>query len=305
MEYIAGIDIGGTNCRIGIFSLDGNIQKSWRFSSKSFQQCENIVSTITSELNRFEEFKEIVAIGIGVPGLITSDGIVTTSPNFPEWNNLHLRETLIKALGIPVFIENDANLFAIGEHYFGVAKDINNFILLTLGTGIGGGLFLNGNIYRGSKGMAGEIGHIVLHPSGPVCGCGKKGCLEAYSSGIAIKKQFAQATALELEPKEIYELAKKGDKAALKIFDKAAYHLGVGIASIVNITDVSLIVLAGGISQAFGIMQSQIRKGFKEHTFDIHFNTVEIKVSSLQDNAGICGGFAIAKKGIGETPDAI
>jgi len=298
MGYIAGIDIGGTNCRIGIFSLDGNLEKSWRFSSKPFQQPEYISSALSSELNRFEEFKDIVAVGIGVPGLVNSQGIIASSPNYPDWNNLPLRDILTKELKLPVFVDNDANVFAVGEHFCGVAKDVDNFVVFTIGTGIGGGLFLKGSIFHGAKGMAGEIGHIVLHPSGPQCGCGKKGCLEAYSSGTAIKKQFAQLTGLELEPKEIYELAKKGDKAALKTFEKAAYHLGIGIANIVNIIDVSLIVLGGGVSQAFDIMQNQIKKGFKEHTFEVHLNTVEIKLSSLQDNAGLYGGFAIAKQGI-------
>lgn len=297
MGYIAGIDLGGTNCRFGIFDTGGNLLKSWRLSSKSFQQPENIAQTIISELNRFEEYKDLTAIGIGVPGLVDNNGSVASSPNYPLWKNEPIKDNLSKASGLPVFLENDANLFALGEYTAGVAREFQNFIAITLGTGIGGGIFLNGSLYRGAKGMAGEVGHITLHPNGPECGCGKKGCLEAYASGTAIKKQFTQQTGLYLEPKEIYELAKMGDRAALKTFEKAGYHLGIGIASIVNLLDLSLIVLGGGVSQSFDIMQSQIKKGFREHTFESHLETVEIKVSQLQDNAGIFGAFALAKIG--------
>lgn len=298
MRYIAGIDLGGTNCRFGIFDFDGNLVKAWRLSSKPFQQPENIVSIISTELNRFEEYKPIVALGLGVPGLISKDGTVTSSPNFPLWINLPIKDHLSKALGIAVNIENDANTFAIGEHLNGAAVGVKDFVAITLGTGIGGGIFLDGTIWRGVKSMAGEIGHIVLHPSGPQCSCGNKGCLEAYSSGGAIKRQFQQQTTLELEPKEIYELAKKGDKAAIKTFEKAAYHLGLGIANIVNILDISLVVLGGGISDAFDIMEPHIKKGFKEHTFDIHYNSTEIKLSELKDNAGLYGAYALAKSSV-------
>lgn len=300
LGHIACIDLGGTNCRFGIFNLDGALVKSWRLSAKAFQQPENIISTLTSELNRFDEFKDIVAIGIGVPGLIDNKGVVASSPNYPLWKNESLKDNFSKAVNLPVFIENDANIFAIGEHFAGVAKDVESFVALTIGTGIGGGIFLNGSLYRGSKGMAGEVGHITIHPNGPECSCGKKGCLEAYSSGTAIKKQFTQLTNLELEPKEVYELAKKGDKSAIKVFERAGYHLGVGIASLVNILDISLIVLGGGVSQAFDIMQPQIKKGFKEHTFERHLETVEIRISTLQDTAGIFGAFALAKSMWGE-----
>ncbi len=295
MGYIACIDLGGTNCRIGVFTREGSLEKSWRLNSKPFYDPNNIVTTIVSELNRFEEYRELEAVGIGIPGIVNNNGVVVSSPNFPLWKNEPVRENLSKALNIRVYLENDANLYALGEHNFGVAKDSSDFVLFTLGTGIGGGIFLNNSLYRGTKGMAGEIGHMVLHPTGPQCGCGNKGCLEAYASGIAIKKQFAQLTNLELEPKEIYELAKKGDRAATKVFEKAAYHLGMGIANIVNLLDVPLIVLGGGVSHAFDIMQKQIKKGFKEHTYATHFEKVEIRQSQLLDNGGVFGAFVLTQ----------
>lgn len=295
MEFIATVDLGGTNCRIGIFDIEGNLIKSWKTSSKNFYQPENIISAFSTELNRFDEYKNIKSIGIGAPGLIDNNGVIKTSPNYPLWKDLGLKSSLYSEFGVPVYIENDANLYTLGEGYKGAAIEHENYVAITIGTGIGGGIVINNRIYRGTNGMAGEIGHMTLHPTGPLCGCGKKGCLEAYSSGTAIKKQMFQFTNIEFEPAEIYELAKKGDKQAIKVFEKAGYHLGIGIANIVNILDVSLIVLGGGVSEALDIMITSIKKGFKEHTFDIHFETVDIKKAVLADLAGLYGAFKMVK----------
>lgn len=295
-QVIAGIDLGGTNLKIGIFSLEGELLKSWKTSSKPLKNPENIQSAILNELMRFEEYSDIKAIGIGVPGLVTNDGIVIESPNFPDWHEVNFTKILGNTLTIPVRIENDANLFAIGEGFAGSAKDCKNFVGITLGTGVGGGIILDGKIYRGTKGMAGEIGHIVIHPSGPICSCGKKGCLEAYCSATAIKKMMEQQTQLILEAQDIAGLAMKGDKTAKKIFEKTGYHLGIGIATIVNLLDVEMIVVGGGVSNAWKLLEKEIQKGFEEHTFKTHLEKVQIKKSLLEDNAGIFGGFYIAKE---------
>lgn len=297
-QVIVGIDLGGTNIKIGIFSLEGELLKTWKTSSKSLQNPNNIQNVIQDELKRFDEFSNIQAIGIGVPGLVTNDGIVMESPNFPNWHEVNFSKILGDVLIIPVRIENDANLFAIGEGFVGSAKDCKNFVGITLGTGVGGGIILNGKIYRGNKGMAGEIGHIVIHPSGPICSCGKKGCLEAYSSAKAIEKMMEQQTQLVLEAQDIAGLAMKGDKIAKKIFEKAAYHLGIGIATIVNLLDVEMIVVGGGVSKAWELLEKGIQKGFEEHTFKTHLEKVQIKKSLLEDNAGIFGGFYIAKQAL-------
>jgi glucokinase len=295
LEVIAGIDLGGTNCKIGIFDPQGQLLKSWKISSKNFVQPEDVVPAIATELKRFEEFKDLKAIGVGVPGLIDSNGIIIESPNFPVWKNLKLKELLEGEFHLPIAVENDANLFSVGEGFAGAAKEFESYIGITLGTGVGGGIVLNGKIFRGAKGMAGEIGHTVIHPSGPLCGCGKKGCLEAYSSGTAIKREMQKATGLELEPMEIYGLAKKGDKAAVKVFEKASYHLGIGISNIVNILDIPAVIIGGGVSEAWDLIINPLKKGFKEHTFQIHFDTVEIRKSQLGDLAGIYGAFRITQ----------
>lgn len=297
-QVIAGIDLGGTNLKIGVFSLEGELLKIWKTSSKPFKNPDNIKSAIIDELNRFEEYSNIQAIGIGVPGLVTNDGIVIESPNFPDWHEVNIMEILQKMLNAPVRVENDANLFAIGEGFAGSAKDCKNFVGITLGTGVGGGIILDGQIYRGNKGMAGEIGHIVIHPSGPICSCGKKGCLEAYSSATAIKKMMEQQTQLILEAQDIAGLAMKGDKTAKKIFEKAGYHLGIGIATIVNLLDIEMVVIGGGVSNAWELLDKGIHKGFEEHTFKTHLEKVQIKKSLLGENAGIFGGFYIAKESL-------
>lgn len=297
-QVIAGIDLGGTNLKIGIFSLEGELLKTWKTSSKLLQDPNNIQTVLWEELSRFEEYTDIHAIGIGVPGLVTNEGVVIESPNFPNWCEVNFNEILAKSLNIPIRIENDANLFAIAEGFLGSAKDCKNFVGITLGTGVGGGIILDGKIYRGIKGMAGEIGHIVIHPSGPICSCGKNGCLEAYSSAKAIKNMMEQQTQLILEAQDIAGLAMKGDKIAKKIFEKAGYHLGIGIATIVNMLDVEMIVIGGGVSKAWELLEKAINKGFEEHTFKTHFDKVQIRKSLLDDNAGIFGGFYIAKQAL-------
>ncbi|MCX7771310.1 MAG: ROK family protein, partial [Proteobacteria bacterium] len=138
--------------------------------------------------------------------------------------------------------------------------------------------------------------HMVIHPGGAECGCGNRGCLEAYSSGTAIKRQMFQLTGLELEASEIYGLAKKGDKKAQKVFEKSAYQLGVGIANLVNMLDVSCIVIGGGISSAFDIMEPHLKKGFKDHTFKIHYETVKIFQSELKDLSALYGAYSLIER---------
>lgn len=290
------IDLGGTNCKIAVFNEEGTLITSWKTSSKPFSNPENFLSAIKAELLRFEEFKSFSAISIGVPGLISADGVVVVSPNFPEWKELKVKQLIEQEFSCPVYVENDANLFVLGEGFAGSAKEYSSYVGITIGTGIGGGIVIDGKLLKGAKGMAGEIGHMVIHPAGPECGCGNKGCLEAYSSGLAMKRQMLQLTGLELEAIEIYGLAKKGDKKAQKVFEKSAYHLGIGIANIVNVLDVPCIVIGGGISSAFDIMEDSIKKGFKDHTFKIHFETVKIVQSQLKDLSSLYGAFSLIKK---------
>lgn len=290
------LDLGGTNCKIAVFDREGNIIKFWKSPSKSFYNPENFISAFKSEILRFDEFKFISAISIGMPGLINSDGVVITSPNFPEWKEFRVKEILSYEFNCPVYVENDANLFALGEGFAGSAKDYISYVGITIGTGIGGGIVLDGRLLKGVKSMAGEIGHMVIHPGGQECSCGNKGCLEAYSSGLAIKRQMLQLTGLELEAKEIYALAKKGDKKAQKVFEKSAYNLGIGIANLANILDVSCFIIGGGISSAFDIMEDSIKKGFREHTFKVHYDSVKIVQSQLKDQSALYGAFSIIER---------
>lgn len=294
-KVIASFDLGGTNYRVGILSASGELLKCWKSSSRSIMDPQNVTETILQEINRFEEYSNVIAIAIGAPGLITESGIIVESPNFPNWKNLPLAALLSEKTGLFVKVENDANLFTIGEGFKGAALNAKNFVGITIGTGVGGGIIIGGKIYRGTKGMAGEIGHVVIHPSGPLCSCGRKGCIEAYSSGKAITKQMEQLTGLLLSPQEIAGLAKKGDKTAIKVFEKAGYHLGIGLASVINILDVEMVVIGGGISESMELMYKNIQKGLAEHTFESHLNTVKIVKSLLGDEAGIYGGYYLVK----------
>ncbi len=292
-DLVFCFDVGGTNCKVGVLNKSGELIKWWKTSSRPFTDPETFLGALKEQINRFQDFKNFNAISIGVPGLVREDGVVVESPNLPLWKNFEVARIIRQAFDVKVYVENDANLFTLGEGFSGSAREFKSYIGITIGTGIGGGIVIDGKLLKGQKGMAGEIGHMVIHPNGPLCGCGNKGCLEAYSSGTAMKNQMLQLTGLSLEPEDIFNLAKKGDKKALKIFERAGYHLGIGIANLVNILDISCVIIGGGISEAFEIMLNEIRKGFKEHTFKTHFETTVINKTSLKELAPLYGAYRL------------
>lgn len=307
-DYFIGLDLGGTNIRAAAITKEGEILHRVKIPTevplgreRVITNILNVINTIRQELKTFK----LSAIGMGIPGIIFFDkGIVARSPNFPDWIDFNLRERLSKDFDVPFYIDNDANLAAAGEGWIGAGRNYNSFCMLTLGTGVGGGIVLNKNIWRGEYGMAGELGHITIYPDGHPCPCGNRGCLEQYASATGIvrmaKEEFGVRSS-ELGEKNItsdiiFQLAKEGDIFAIEIFQKMGRILGIGIADLVNILNIELFVLGGGVADSWDYFIDSAIDEIKKRTYRITGERVKVVKAELGDDAGIFGAAYMAMK---------
>jgi glucokinase len=329
--YVIGVDMGATNIVCVLSNKEGkiitrDISKTLGSEGKE-KTISQIVNSARNVLKEGEKLgvsaKSILGMGIGGPGPINSDdGIIYVAPNIPGLINISLAKELGNELDLPVFLENDANAAALGEWWVGAGRDVDNLVLLTLGTGIGGGIIINGEVLHGSAHVAGEVGHMIIKEDGLLCGCGNKGCLEAYASATAVvKRALAEIkkgakTVLtdevnnELEKitcKMIFDTAKNGDNLCKKIVDDTAKYLGVGIINMVNILNPQMIILSGGMSKAGDFLFEPVRKYVKEHAFNDAVKEVKIVPAMLGSNAGAIGAvaFVLKKKGLLRKADCV
>jgi glucokinase len=313
--YIIGIDIGGTMIKGALFDLQGGLIRKDETSTKAEKGLEPFIENIVSFVNLFQKGTgKASSLGIGIAGVLDKEReTLLESPNLPLLKNVPLKKLLESELGIPVFIENDANIAALGELWAGDGKGIDNFLLLTLGTGIGSGLILNGNLWTGETGKAGEFGHAVVNPEGAQCACGKKGCLEAHSSGSAMVRMAREALAKgresslqnlyknnpdALTPKAIYTEAKNGDELCLEIFKEAARFLAIAISDVNNLLDIHNFIIGGGVSKASHIFEAGLREEVKKRVFSVSKEKIRIIISKLGNDAGIFGAGYLAKQNI-------
>lgn len=235
---------------------------------------------------------EISMVGAGMAGFCDgSRGIVHESPNLPGVKDLHLAEELSNGFGLPAFVENDATAAAWGEFLFGDNKGIRHMLAVTLGTGIGGGLVLDGRLYRGARGFAGEIGHVPYDPQGPDCPCGGKGCLERFIGREPFEREYLLLAGLTdiVEPKIIHDRARQGDKAAREAWDAYGHRLGVALAGATNFFDLGAVILSGGISGAWESFEIAMRSAFNMYLITPLKGRVKITRSGLEGNAGLLG----------------
>jgi glucokinase len=282
-----GIDVGGTYIKTGIVTTPPQVEK--------FKSTPTQVNNLVGELLEIISQYKVKAVGIGVAGLIR-DGTIHSSPNFSGIKNLKLREILQSKLKIPILVENDANMIALGEWKYGRGRGVSNLLLLTLGTGVGGGLILENKLYKGT-GFAGEVGHITIDPNGPPCGCGNYGCLESFVGSKALEQKAYQGirvgvkTSLSkyktLTPEIITQEAYKGDKFACTIIESMGRYLGIGIASLCNVLAPECVIIGGGIAKAGKILFSRIEEEVKIRLY--HKEKVKIVPPELGDYAGILG----------------
>ncbi len=282
------LDLGGTDLKSGVLSESGKILHQNTTPSESQRGKKKVLEKILSAISQEEIWAKekgclVKGVGLGIPGIISyPQGVVHRSPHFPDWKDLPLKSFLKKHLGLPFVLDNDANMATLGEAWKGAGKGCCNFILLTLGTGIGGGILLNQKIFRGDSGFAGECGHLVIDKEGLPCACGGRGCLEMYASASGIQDGLHT-------PEQLFDLASRGNKKALRIYQKFGEALGTGIASLVNILDIELILLGGGLSGAWQIFIPSTRKAIQRHTYPTTAKKIQLKNAALGNDAGLMG----------------
>lgn len=303
MNYCFGIDIGGTTVKMGIFKFDGETIDKWEIKTRTENTgsaiLPDIAYSITEKLKEHQiEKKEVLGIGVGVPAPVSEDGIVNGTANL-GWEYKEVKRELEELTGIKVKVGNDANVAALGEMWKGGGLGQKDIIMVTLGTGVGGGIIVDGQILTGANGAGGEIGHIcVNYEETECCGCGNRGCLEQYASATGIvrlaKKKLEGYTgntvlkAEDVTAKDVFDALKAGDEAAKEIVEEFGRYLGYALANISALVDPSAIVIGGGVSKAGTILLEYVEKAYRERMFFAN-DKVRFALAQLGNDAGIFG----------------
>ncbi|HZK57328.1 MAG TPA: ROK family protein [Clostridia bacterium] len=313
MSFI-GIDLGATEIKTGIVSKDGQIINKATAYTPIDGGVDAIVDSIDmliTELLKTDDktMQPIRGIGIGIPGVCSNEGLVYYAPNL-FWNNVPLGDLLREKTNLPVFVANDATMAVLGEATYGVAKGVSNCVLITLGTGIGGGIIINGDVYSGSHGIGSEIGHIIVGENFYNCNCGNNGCLETFSSATALIKYTEKLLSdydnslisekvsndvKKLDAKLIFDCAKEGDFIANKAVDRLVKYLAIGTGNIINILDPGMVVIGGGISKAGNYLIDKLNKEVPKNIWLKSMNLTKIVSASLGNDAGIIGSVIYAR----------
>ncbi len=305
---VLALDVGGTNLRLAEVTADGSIIKprilqadlSHLQAASPEEAGKRVVDILAAAIReRMMQCAGIGAIGIGFPGFFRrASGILVASPNIPQLHEFPLVAALARRLPRPVFIHNDATLAALGEHRYGTGKGKAGLLHLTLGTGVGGGLILHGGIHDGESGMAAEIGHLCVRPGGRPCGCGGRGCLEAYASATAVRDRYREKGKAVKDAKEVFQRAKDGDVAAGRLFEEAGAALGLAIAQAVLLLDIHHVSLSGGLTGAWEYLSTPLQSNLNAHLIAPQKNSVRVCRSILGDHAGLLGAAALAFDGL-------
>lgn len=315
MSFSIGIDLGGTKIAGVLVNSKNKVITEIKMNTQRKNQ-STVIDGIKAVIGQLLDESEVsphklTSIGLGVAGHVNVEqGIIIYCPNLPI-KNLNVSSVLQKEYNIPVYIENDANAAAIGEKYFGVARDNENFVCVTLGTGIGAGIFINGSVYRGSTGGAGELGHMILDfsPDAPLCGCGNRGCFEALASGTAVARKAKEIFAThpdslissgveaegEITARMVTKMAQKGNKVALKILKDAANIIGIGFANIVNLFNPEKIIVTGSLVEAEDLILKPAIKIMTQRAFSTNAKVVKVVKSELNNKAGVLGAAALGQ----------
>lgn len=315
--FIAGLDIGGTKIAVSLGTANGRVLGKRVFSSgKTIRIKESIVQIrlLLSELLQASKLvqKDLLGIGVATPGAIDPRReMILKSPNLPSWEKALLKRLLMRAFQVPIWLENDANAAALGEQYFGSGRGMDHFIYVTVSTGIGSGIVVNGSLLRGASGMAGEVGHMTIVPGGLLCPCGKRGCLEAYASGTAIasharrllqkgaKSWFFKTIRLKnVTGQLVSEAAVAGDSVAIQARKIAADSLGVGLANLINIFNPQKIILGGGVTENLEHFWVPMMKALKREAWPMSLRACKVVRSKLGKRVGDLGAIAVVLDGM-------
>lgn len=312
-QFLAGIDMGATDTKIALLNQDGHIRIKSKVPTEPRDnpaQCwANITRTVRDLCKQQKvELSAVAAIGVGCPGPLNSQkGIIIEAPNLPGWKNIEVKKIIEKDLKITTIVNNDANAAAYGEFWRGAGRNVDNMIMFTLGTGVGGGIILDGKLYKGIDDTAGELGHIIVQPNGKPCGCGASGCLETLASVTAvrqtaidsvaqgIKSELAKFEEEQIDGKLVYDCAKRGDSLSLTILTNVGYWLGLASASLVNVLNPEMILISGGMSNAADIILPKLRETLDKNAFRTPASRVKVAIAELGEDAGMIGGAGLAK----------
>ena len=312
-EYVIGVDLGGTKILTALSDLEGNILERARVLVGEDKGKESVVSKIKETVRQVVEqaevgLEEVAGIGLGCPGPIDIEQRLIHSTANLDLENVNIQDELSE-FNTPIFLENDANAAALGELWFGAGQGADDMIYITISTGIGAGIIIDGNIYHGSGDSAGEIGHMTVDPSSVIeCGCGNYGCWEALASGTALTRLGREAVESgadtlisdlvedqsEIDGAIIAKAAEDGDQVALKVMDTIAERLGIGLASLINIFNPGRIVLGGGVSNAWSLLEDKVWETIDERAIESLASEAEIILAELGSDVGVAGAVATA-----------
>lgn len=304
---VLAADLGGTHLRVALIDGTGTIHSQTKRNTPSGSSPMCIVDAILQAAEQCgpELDEHVVAAAVMVPGTVDkANAVVVTAPNLPSLNKFELKSVLQQKFGRPAVLENDANAAAVGEMWLGAARGYRDVICITLGTGVGGGVILDGKLWRGSQGSAGEVGHATVEPFGSLkCKCGNTGCLEMFASATAIVRMAKEGGSRfpnsmlsgdDVTAAEVYEAARQGDPLGLEIFKDVGTYLGVGVANLVNLFNPEIIVIAGGVSAGWELFEKFIHKEVTERAFGSQQANVKIVPAQCGDNAGLLGATKLA-----------
>jgi glucokinase len=307
MPHWIVLDIGGTTLRVACYPPDSLTPTNVQKTSTQPAGPETLPRLIKLVRSIWPAGQTVAGVGVAVPGPVDPfTGVVLRAPSLPGWENLHLREILGQALQVPVYVGNDANVAALGEWVYGAGQGHQDLIYMTISTGIGGGIIVNGQLLLGACGLAGELGHVTVLAEGPICSCGRRGHLEALASGPSIaswvNQQLQSGAAsdliqgVHLSAKQIAVAAVAGDRLAQAAFERAGAYLGEALANFINIFNPSAVILGGGVSQSGELLLDPIRKVLQRQVFSHHYlDKLKLTTAALGDEAGLLGALALAQ----------
>lgn len=307
-RWFVACDIGGTAIKGALLDENGSIVRRQEADSVHVQGREQFVGSLCRLAAELARGRRVDAVGLGIAGMLDSGRtVLLESPNMPLLNGLPLKSLLEQELGCPVVMENDANAAALGELHAGAGRAVDHFLFCTLGTGVGSGLILDHRLWTGEKGLAGEFGHVTVYPDGELCGCGKRGCLEAHASGTAIVR-MARAAALgthpgclaacrerpdDITPEKVYRLAQDGDAVCAGIYRSMARGLAIAIGSVNSLLDLHTFIIGGGVSRAYDLFHPMVMDELERRLFRVAKGSVRVLRAELGNDAGLYGaGFA-------------
>jgi len=306
MNLIVAVDIGGTHIRVAVYE-PSSITPLNHYRTRSRATEDGVYDRLVQAIESVWPKEKVEAIGIASPGpLDPHTGTILATPNIPGWKNFPLAEKLCKHFDVPVYLDNDANMAGLAEWQYGAGQGHQDLVYLTISTGIGGGVISSGHLLQGFHGMGAELGHMIIDPTGPLCGCGYHGHVESFSSGPAIARyineqiSLGQKSALQASPdlnaRQVADAALQGDTLAISAFERAGHYLGIGVANYLAIFDPSILIFGGGVSQVGDLLFKPFEESLRKHIFHPHYlDGLIITKAALGDDAGLLGALALAR----------